>query len=128
MGHEELKGIHLKASNFVVEDGKAVYTGANGIPGMLLIFATWCGHCKAFTGTFNDIAENIGPDFAMTSIESAELENQTELVEALKFTGYPTIAFFNQQGTVVGQHRGARDRDTILDSMCKLYHYCAKKW
>jgi thiol-disulfide isomerase/thioredoxin len=119
-------GTILKASDFQVK-GKKVFINPNktkGVPGMLLIWGDFCGHCHRFLPTFNDVADNIGKDFCCASIESEELKGQDALTAALDFQGFPTICFFNQDGMIMGQYNGNRDKASILDTICKTYHHC----
>jgi thioredoxin-like negative regulator of GroEL len=123
----KIGGTILKASDFNIS-GKNVYVKPNGgIPGMLLIHADWCMHCKRFLPTFNDLTSRLGKDFKMTSIESAQLNGQTALVSALNFQGYPTICFFDQNGKIVNQYNGQRDMQSILNTICQVYHKCYSK-
>lgn len=122
-------GIVLKASDFQVKGAK-VYINknkTNSVPGMLLIFADFCGHCHKFLPTFNNISDNIGREFCCASVENEALKNQSELVSALNFEGFPTICFFNQDGLIISQYNGNRDKESILDTICKTYHHCYKK-
>jgi thiol-disulfide isomerase/thioredoxin len=120
------EGVILKARDFQISNNK-VYINPNktdGNPGMLLIHATWCGHCKHFMPTFNEIATKIGSDFCCASIESEELKGQDTLTSALDFQGFPTICFFDQNGMIIAQYDGGRSADAILDQICKVYHHC----
>lgn len=122
-------GIILKASDFKVQ-GRNVYINKNKINnniGLLLIHATWCGHCKQFMSTFNEINADIGSKFACASIESEQLKGQNILTSALNFQGYPTICFFDKDGLIIGQYNGNRDKRSMLDMICKVYHRCVTK-
>jgi thiol-disulfide isomerase/thioredoxin len=128
MSHQP-KGIILKASDFKVQ-GNKVYINPNktkSIPGMLLIFATWCFHCKNFMPTFNEIGGSLGNKYSCTSIESEELKGQDTLTTALDFQGFPTICFFDQNGMIMGQYNGARDKQSVLNEICNTYHHCIQK-
>lgn len=121
-------GTILRASDFKVQ-GKKVYiklSVSKGIPGMLLIWGDFCGHCHRLMPTFNEIADKIGNKFGCVSIESEELKGQDVLTTALDFRGYPTICFYNQNGMIMSQYDGKRDKLSILDSICKTYHQCYK--
>jgi thiol-disulfide isomerase/thioredoxin len=123
------KGISLKASDFQIS-GNNVFINKSKIknkPGMLLIYATWCGHCHRFLPTFNDIHRRIGNDFCCASIESEELDGKDRLVSALNFQGYPTICFFDQHGLIVEQYNGKRDTGSILNQVCEVYHHCVTR-
>jgi thiol-disulfide isomerase/thioredoxin len=119
-------GIILKASDFKIQDKKVFINSnkTNSVPGMLLIFATWCGHCHTFMPTFNEISNSLGSDYCCASIESEELKGQDKLTSALNFEGFPTICFFDQKGMILGQYEGNREKGAVLDTICKVYHHC----
>lgn len=121
-------GTILKASDFQIH-GKHVVINPNKtgrVQGMLLIFATWCGHCHTFLPTFNNISDTMGDGYCCASIESEELKGQDSLNKALDFQGFPTICFFNKNGVIVNKYNGARDKKDILDNICKNYHHCVR--
>lgn len=122
------KGALLTANDFTT-DGKDIFISkkiSKGMPGMLLIKADWCGHCKKFKSVFNQMCDQIGTRFACTSIDSDILKENPKLSEALNFKGFPTIKIFNAQGKIMGEYQGERDADAILDYACKVYDYCMK--
>jgi thiol-disulfide isomerase/thioredoxin len=122
-------GISLKASDFIIRNNEAYITNKNylGTPGMMLIFATWCGHCHRFLPVFNQLQKQLGDDFPIMSIEHSELENDKALIQALDFKGYPTIKFFDQKGKIIGEYTsGDRSKSALLAHICDIYHHCVK--
>jgi len=97
-------------------------------PGILLIHATWCGHCKRFAPVYKDICKKLnrnGTVFPCVAIESEELKKDNgSLSNALSVEGFPTIKFFDQYGKIIGDYNGKRDMDEILGNICKVYHHC----
>lgn len=129
MSDSKPQGVNLNASDFKIVENK-VYIDTmktKKTPGMLLIFANWCGHCHRFMPTFNQIENKLGKNFCCASIESNELEGQNKLVSALKFRGYPTICFFDQTGLIINQYDGSRDIQSMMTHICKIYHHCIEK-
>ena len=121
-----MEGKQLKSSDFkVTKNGVYVNQKVNGgNPGMLLIFANWCGHCQRFKPTFNELCKELGNDFPCTSIEDSNLDDN-DLKTALDFKGYPTIKFFDQNGKIIGDYnKGDRSKQAMLDHICDLYHHC----
>jgi thiol-disulfide isomerase/thioredoxin len=122
-------GLILKASDFKVQ-GKKVFINPNktkSVPGMLLIHGFFCSHCTRFMPTFNEISDSLGSGYICASIESKELNGQDSLVSALDFQGYPTICFFDQNGMIMNQYNGARDKKSVLDEICNNFHHCIQK-
>jgi thiol-disulfide isomerase/thioredoxin len=129
MSNSKPNGVILKASDFQIR-GNNVFISQDKTrkkPGMLLIYATWCGHCHRFLPVFNDIYRRIGNDFCCVSIESEELNGKDKLTSALNFQGYPTICFFDQYGLILDQYEGKRDTTSMLNEICKVYHHCVTR-
>jgi thiol-disulfide isomerase/thioredoxin len=122
-----MEGIRLNSSHFKVVNGN-VYVQqkvTNGKPGLLLIYANWCGHCQRFKPTFNQLCKNLGDDFPCTSIEDADLDDDN-IKTALNFRGFPSIKFFDQSGKIIGDYTGDRSKEDLLNQICDLYHHCIK--
>lgn len=122
----QVNGYNLKPQDFI-KRGNKLYINKNkinGSPGMLLIYANWCGHCVRFKPTFNQIHKKIGKDFSMASIEHGDFENDKDFIKALNFRGYPSIKFFDQHGQIIGDYNNERNESSILSHICKVYHHC----
>ena len=122
----ELRGIKLTTNDFK-SNSDGVYINTNITkrnPGMLFIFANWCGFCHRFTGTFNELQKQLGSDFPLLSLEDTELKKNTKLSDSLNVQGFPTIKFFDQNGKIVSDYNKNRDKATILQHICKVYHHC----
>lgn len=124
MSHPQVHGILLTASDFQIRGSDVYVKNGKRVPGMLLIHADYCIHCKRFLPTFNEISDRIGREFMCMSIESVELEGADKLVSALNFRGFPTICFFDQTGKITQQYDGPRDTQSMLNAICKMYHKC----
>lgn len=122
----ELRGIKLTANDFI-SNSDGVYINTNITkknPGMLFVFANWCGHCHKFMPIFNDLQKQLGSDFPLVSLEDIELKKNTKLSQNLNVQGFPTIKFFDQRGKIVSDYNKNRDKQTILEHICKIYHHC----
>ena len=119
---------NLKGSDFKITQDNTVYVKTNGNPGILLVHATWCGHCKHFVPTFKQISQKLNKNsvtYPCLAIESEYLNKDGGvLASALGIEGFPTIKFFDQYGKIIGDYNGARDESNILDNICKVYHHC----
>lgn len=121
-----VKGIQLRHDELIVSGSKVHINGqiTQNAPGMLFIWATWCPHCTNFIPTFNSIKSKLGHKFIMLSLEDSELKKNPELARALNIQGFPTIKFFDQYNEIQADYVGQRDEMNILNSICKIYHYC----
>jgi thiol-disulfide isomerase/thioredoxin len=123
---------NLTPKNFYRDDNGNVFVkNSSGNPGLLLIHATWCGHCKRFKPVFQSLCAKLNrkniDDFPCFAIEDSDLSEKPELVKALNFRGYPTIKFFDQYGKLIGDYEGERSEPAILEQICQVYHHCITK-
>ena len=122
-----MEGKQLTHTDFIVNKN-GVYLNkqiGGGNPGMILIWADWCGHCQRFKPTFNQLRIQLGKEFPCVSIEDSELKQDENLISALNFQGYPTIKFFDQNGKIIGEYnKGDRSKDAMLNHICEVYHHC----
>ncbi len=125
---QNIIGTKLKGSDMRVM-GNKVYIDKVKNPGMLLIWADFCGHCHRFIPAYNEMVkdfDNSNVDYKCVSIESEEINKNKQVMETLQFRGYPSIYFFDQNGMIIGQYEGNRDKKSMLDSICKQYHHCIR--
>lgn len=109
--------------------GDKVFLDVNvskGKPGLLLIHADWCGHCRRFQPIFDELHNELGDDFPLLSIEDSYLKQNRELTNALNFGGYPTLKFFDQNGKIIGDYKGERTKGALLQNICEVFHHCIK--
>jgi thiol-disulfide isomerase/thioredoxin len=107
--------------------GNDVYINKNlGIntPGMILIHATWCGHCKRFMPEYNKISMKLKSEFPCLEIEESVLKQNPAAMKALNIQGYPTLKFFNKDGKIIEDYDGQRNEKDILNTICKIYEKC----
>lgn len=115
---------NIGPNEFYTKDGKLYLKNQNGVPGMLLIWAHWCGHCQRFKPTYTTLSQQLGNSFRTVAIEESELKKSPELSKALEFQYFPTIKFFDQNGMILGSYEGNRDIPSILKHICEVYHHC----
>jgi thiol-disulfide isomerase/thioredoxin len=108
----------------LVLQGTSVYIKDMTTPGMLLVWATWCGYCHRFLPDYAKLDQTIGDGFALTSIEESTFASGTDAVNALKIQGFPTIKFFDETGRIVSHYEGPRTVPDISKYICKFYHKC----
>ncbi len=92
--------------------------------GILLVWGDFCGHCHRFMPTFNEITDKVKNSVTCLAIESEQFQNDQTLARALNLQGYPSLYFFNDKGLITEMYNGSRDQKSILDQICKNFHYC----
>lgn len=120
---------NLSVKHFKITQN-GVYVKNNGNPGMLLIHATWCGHCKNFVPTYQRLCKLLNKKqgaYPCVAIESEELKaDGGRLSDVLGVEGFPTIKFFDQNGKIIRDYTGNREPQSILGEICDVYHHCVK--
>jgi thiol-disulfide isomerase/thioredoxin len=116
--------INLTSSDFYSKKGQLYVKNVSRTPGMLLIWAKWCGHCHRFIPVYEQIAKRLGKEFQCTAIEHSDFKDYNNLVDALDFKYFPTIKFFDQSGRIIGTYEGDRNESSVLQHICKVYHHC----
>lgn len=122
---------NLVHTDFSVNNEGDVYVkNPSEIPGMILIWANWCGHCTYFKPTYVDICTKLNGNgivkYPCIAIEDEELKKNPNVLQNLNVQGYPTIKFFDQHGKIIGDFTGERKVSVILNTICDVFHQCIK--
>lgn len=76
------------------------------------MYASFCGHCKAFLPVFENLMEkSVGKDFEMVAVEVQEGNGPIGSVFGLE--GYPTMVFLKNDTWY--KFDGKRDEDGVLE-------------
>jgi len=116
------KNDFIKNGNDLIING---YSKKYNKPGMLLIWATWCGHCVRFKPSYSKLSKFLNKDninFPTCAIESEDIDHH--LGQLLNFRGFPTIKYIDQNGKILNDYNGNRDVESMLGDICKVYHKC----
>lgn len=112
---------NLAGKDIVNYDNSAFVKSVKG-PGILLVYAHWCGYCREFIPVYEKLSQTLSPrGFPVVAIESSEV---AENVQPAFGPGIPAILFFDQSGRVISRYSGPRDMRSILDKICTVYHHC----
>ena len=111
----------LASNNFSIANGKVTLKGVSK-PGLVLIWAGFCGHCTRFKPVYNQIDQALDGGFQLYALEDKQM--QKELGQSLGIRGYPTLKFIDSKGTVGPEYNGERTMQSILEHICKFYHFC----
>jgi thiol-disulfide isomerase/thioredoxin len=128
MNHQKIKNITLDDISIINDKCVIKNSICQNTPGIFLIHAEWCGHCKRFLPTYEKISEMLNKEHVLNvplvALESEELKDNDK-VEKLNFRGFPTIKFFDQNGVVMDdEYKGDRGIYYILQELCDRYHKC----
>ncbi|MEM9983131.1 MAG: thioredoxin family protein, partial [Bacteroidota bacterium] len=90
-------------------------------PFFIDFYADWCGPCKSMDkGTFKNpyVGKYVDEHFIALQVNAEEGEG-VALADEYKVKSYPTIAFFNEKGKLIGKEIGYRDAQDFLKILKK---------
>lgn len=79
-------------------------------PGILLVYAPWCGHCKHMMPFYDTASTQTNVKFAR--IEGSKVPN---FMNKHQIRGFPTILVVNANQTIT-RHMGGRDVSSLLSA------------
>ena len=62
-------------------------------------FAPWCGHCQRLEPIWEDLSHKYNVPGSEVTIARVDCTNEVTICSAQKITGYPTLKFFNMDGS-----------------------------
>ncbi|KAI0039852.1 protein disulfide isomerase [Auriscalpium vulgare] len=84
-----------------------------GKPGLVEFFAPWCGHCKTLAPTYEQLADAFTHAKNKVVIAKVDADGAGKpLGSKYGVTGFPTLKWFNADGTVE-PYDGGRDLDAL---------------
>ena len=79
---------------------------------LILFYAPWCGHCRAFHPQFEKLAKSTKGLF---KIGAVNCEENRDLAGKYKIDGFPTVLFFGADKTKTEEYEGDRKAEKIVD-------------
>ena len=79
---------------------------------LILFYAPWCGHCRAFHPQFEKLAKSTKGLF---KIGAVNCEEERDLAGKYKIDGFPTVLFFGEDKTKTEEYEGDRKADKIVE-------------
>ncbi len=97
--------------------GESIGSGKSAIKnGLVLLFASWCGHCISLAPKYDDAARMVSGFYTFAAIEDV---NAAKYKETMKIRGFPSI-FIYKNGKSIGEYQGPREVDGLVEEAKKL--------
>ena len=79
-------------------------------PAILMVYATWCGHCKNMMPAFDQVS-------TQTNVKFARIEGHKapQFMQKHGIRGFPTLLTVNRVNEL-GRHNGGRDLGSLLSA------------
>ena len=103
---EDTQVVQLNAENFnkeVIESDELW---------LILFYAPWCGHCKAFHPEFEKVAKSAKGLF---KIGAVNCEDEKDIAQKYKIDGYPTVLFFGDNKKKTEEYEGDRKAEKVIE-------------
>ena len=81
---------------------------------LVLFFAPWCGHCKAFSPEYEKAAKALKGVFKIAAIDAS---SEKQIGGKYGIRGYPTVKFFGLNKENPEEYNQARTADAIINFM-----------
>ncbi|KAF9790736.1 protein disulfide isomerase [Thelephora terrestris] len=90
-------------------------TIGKGIPALVEFYAPWCGHCKNLAPKWEQLADAFkhAQDKVIIAKVDADGEGKS-LGQKFEVKGYPTLKWFDADGTLVGDYEGGREVEDMV--------------
>lgn len=116
----------ISSTDFVVNNSARSVSikGDANVPGMLLVYASWCGHCQRFMPEYQKFADAArGKGYRVYRIESAKLNPAISALIGVQ--GYPTLKFVLPDGKIGHSYTGPRTVESLKSTICLYQSICS---
>ena len=105
--------LELSASNFQAE--------IQNHDTLVLFYANWCSHCNNMMPEFEKFA-NEGYDGVNIARIDCALSGNGEICQANAIKGYPTMKFFNHEGSAIDFTPNKRTVESMKEKLNEILH------
>jgi protein disulfide-isomerase A6 len=83
-------------------------SGGSNLNTLYLFKAEWCGHCKNFKNTWNELKNTLGNEINLVAYDA---DKDAETIKNYNIDGYPTLILKSNNKAI--EYVGSRDLDSI---------------
>lgn len=109
--HEELLSIIEREKN-AEKSSKDVKKLNKNAPSLIYFYAEWCGYCKKFLPTWDELEEsNVRDDINVVKFSCVTHKEKCDKINII--SGYPTIILYNPDTNSATKFEGDRSKETL---------------
>jgi thioredoxin 1 len=85
-------------------------SGGSNLNTLYLFKAEWCGHCKMFKDTWNELKKTVGNKIKLVAFDA---DKDADTIKNYNINGYPTLILKSNNKAI--EYVGSRDLNSIKD-------------
>ena len=110
----------LKMKNFKYKNGSYFIKKTSGKPGLVLVYASWCGYSKILGPEWREFEKDYKNKYYIASIKVDKEKSGNDLIaNQLNISGYPTIKYINKEGKIGETYEGERNIENFEKYLSK---------
>eukprot|EP00300_Choanocystis_sp_HF-7_P021175 c20748_g1_i1.p1 GENE.c20748_g1_i1~~c20748_g1_i1.p1 ORF type:complete len:600 (+),score=138.30 c20748_g1_i1:279-2078(+) len=87
---------------------------------LLMAYAPWCGHCKAFSAAYQRIFDALKPFSDRISVVKANTDTHKSIANKLGVQGFPTFFVFDRKAAKWHQFEGSAGEEDLIEFVNKI--------
>jgi protein disulfide-isomerase A6 len=117
--------IELTPKNYDLKNKKIIHPKLTDHKGMVAYMAGWCGHCQAFSPTYEKVAGTLGDSFPLFYLDCEKYGDFAS--KNLGVQGFPTVLYIDRLGKPYKNYSADRTEIAMTNDICNEAKVCGRK-